>query len=156
MGARFETSMSDIRETLKGLRRQDLIEIVDTPRPYQCIRIESTERDTCQTMSNIVDSVLTVDDRQKYCRPWSKLTQNSKIGRVSEFVDSLQGQVDDSHLNSLRYLLVSMVGQKTLNGRKVTQYDSTNGIILSIAGLDYDPDEGYFPSDGGKIVRGDK
>ena len=71
-----------------------------------------------------------------YRKTWNKLNSIHKIIKIKEFVSNLQSD-DNEMKNNLKDKLVTMIKDRKLTKKTDINYDSINGIILSIPILQY-------------------
>jgi hypothetical protein len=91
------------------------------------------------TQSEITQSELDetiYSDDYVYKKPWNKLNSIHKIIKMKEFVNNIK--MDDIEMKKhLKNQLIQMVKDRKLTKKNDVEYDSINGIIISIPSLQY-------------------
>ncbi len=82
-----------------------------------------------------LDETIYSDD-YVYKKPWNKLNSIHKIIKMKEFVNNIK--MDDIEMKKhLKNQLIQMVKDRKLTKKNDVEYDSINGIIISIPSLQY-------------------
>ena len=99
----------------------------------------SNNEDTIDSESSQNSTIINdikYSEEYMYRKPWNKLNAIHKIIKIKEFISNLQ--FDDNEMkNNIKDKLVLMIKDKKLTKKTDINYDSINGIILSIPVLQY-------------------
>ena len=84
--------------------------------------------------------------KRQFYRPWSKLTNDTKIQLVIDYIQRICStyQLSEQQISHLRYLLISAVNHQMLLSDKEVEYDRYKSQIIAIHKLYYCPQQSEF------------
>jgi hypothetical protein len=92
--------------------------------------------DAQQQNKNDIDAILNNESKTLKVKTWNRLDKTTKVGRIKDFV---KRYTEDNHLSPvesdtcLRYLITNING--SIRSSKDVNYDSVNGILVSVPNL---------------------
>jgi hypothetical protein len=92
--------------------------------------------DAQQQNKTDIDAILNNESKALKVKTWNRLDKTTKVGRIRDFV---KRYTDDNHLSPietaacLKYLISNING--TIRSSKDVNYDSVNGVLISVPNL---------------------